>query len=106
MAEFYIKHKVIETLLKYNIKFEQYQDRFEIESQDLTIIPSKKIVKMLGLKNNKGNETLIDSLNKIRPEWLLTFYSYHYHYFVYNEEGNVNITNLHEFLLVIRENMV
>lgn len=90
MIKFYKKNKIPKILRKYNIDFIKTEAKLELKSdQDFTSIPSKKIVKMLGLKKDKGHVVFIEKLNQIENTWLLIFLKYESYYDVYNTDGQI-----------------
>ena len=101
MSEFYIKNKIPDIFKKYKIRFEVAEDTLVLSDQDYTSIPNKIIVKMLGLKNDKGHEVLVASLNKIEPDWLRIFFKYCKMIRVYDDDGEIILENMHELLFVI-----
>lgn len=92
--------KIAEILDHYHIRF-NLEDKSELEpDQNLSIIPSTKIVNMLGLKNDKGHQVFIEKLNQIESNWLAIFLKYESYYDVYNNNGEVI---KHNFYLLIHE---
>lgn len=88
---------------------EQYQIKFindnilQIESdQNLSIIPSEEIIKILGLKQDNGHQIFIEKLSEIENEWLNIFLKYEKYYDVYNNTGEINLDSffnlLHEII--------
>jgi hypothetical protein len=103
MSEFYIKNKIPDIFKKYKIRFEVAKDTLVLLDQDYTSIPNKIIVKMLGLKNDKGHEVLVANLNKIEPGWLRIFFKYYQMIQVYDEDGEIILKNMHELLFLITD---
>jgi hypothetical protein len=90
MIKFYKKNKIPEILRKYNIDFIKTEAKLELKSdQDFTSIPSNKIVKMLGLKQDKGHVIFIERLNQIEKNWLFIYFKYENYYDVYNTDGQI-----------------
>ncbi|MBB4804381.1 hypothetical protein HNP37_004468 [Flavobacterium nitrogenifigens] len=88
---------------------QQYQIKFindnilQIESdQNLSIIPSEEIIKILGLRQDNGHQIFIEKLSEIENEWLNIFLKYEKYYDVYNNIGEINLDSffnlLHEII--------
>jgi hypothetical protein len=87
---FYENNEVATILINYNIDFIEDNGSFEIENnQDLSLLPNKKIIKMLGLKKNDGHLCLVMKLNEIEPSWLYVFFKYCRHFEVYDDNGKI-----------------
>ncbi|MFG4004610.1 hypothetical protein [Flavobacterium aquidurense] len=94
------KNEIVELLEQYQIEF-QINGIIELsQSQNLSLIPSKKIIKILGLKHDEGHKVFIDKLNQIESDWLLIFLKYESYYEVYNAESEIIKKN---FYLLIYE---
>jgi hypothetical protein len=106
MSEFYIRNNAKTIFKKYNIAFSDHENFLEISNQDLSTLPNKEILKIIGLKNDEGHDLLVASLNKIVPEWLQIFFISNHFYDVYDINGEVVMVNMHEFLLEIIEGKI
>lgn len=96
MTTFYYQNKIAEILEQHKIEFIKKNDKLNLKpDQNLSIIPSKKIVKMLELKQDKGHQVFIKKLNQIENNWLFVFLKYESYYEVYNTQGEIIKENFH-----------
>nr|WP_315232345.1 hypothetical protein [uncultured Flavobacterium sp.] len=87
---FYENNEVATILTDYKIDFIEGKGSFEIEdNQDLSLLPYKKVIKMLGLKKNEGHLCLVMKLNEIEPSWLYVFFKYWRYFEVYDDDGKI-----------------
>jgi hypothetical protein len=99
MTNFNNTNKISEILQQHQIKFIKTNNKLELQpDQDLTAIPSKKIVKMLGLKQDKGHIIFIEKLNQIENNWLQIFIRYESYYGVYNAETEIINENFYALI--------
>lgn len=99
------QNEIIETLKHYQI---EYQTNGIIElsqDQNLSVIPSKKITEILGLKQDEGHQVFIDKLNQIESDWLLIFLKYESYYEVYNTEGEIIKENFYKLIYEILDGL-
>jgi hypothetical protein len=106
MTKFYIRNNAKTIFKNYNIDYLEDEIILEIIDQDLSSLPNKEILKIIGLKNDEGHELFVASLNKIVPEWLQIFFIANHFYDVYDINGEVEMVNMHEFLLEIIEGKI
>lgn len=84
---------IIGILDKYQIGFTENAEIEITPDQDLKLIPSEEIIKILGLKQDNGHQIFIEKLHEIENEWLLIFLKYEKHYDVYDTVGEIIIDN-------------
>ncbi|WP_432220935.1 hypothetical protein ACRASX_08825 [Flavobacterium sp. TMP13] len=86
-------------LEEYRIEFNESSGSYKISSDfDFRTLSCKKIIKMLGLKNDKGHLVLIEKLNTIQPIWLNIFLKTCGHYDVYNDDKVIDMSNFYLLL--------
>jgi hypothetical protein len=103
---FYEKNKIKKIFKKHNIDFTEEMGIVEIkDNQDLGLLPNKKVIKILGLKNDKGHLCLISKLNEIEKLWLNIFFKYYKYYEVYNDNGEIIKSNFYILIYEILDGL-
>lgn len=104
---FYEKNNIPRILKQFNIEFIAERGSFEIEdNQPLKSLPSKKIIKMLGVKQDEGHLCLIMKLNEIEPSWLYVFFKYWRNFEVYDDNGDINKSNFYSLIYEILDGLL
>lgn len=114
--DFYTKKNIRKLLKKNNIDFycEQNDIPFlainktgDIENnRDLDFLPYEVVLKLLGLKRDKGHLYLIMKLNDFDKSWLNTFLKYQRYYEVHDNDGKINRRNVYLLILDIFDGLL
>jgi hypothetical protein len=100
------KNSIAKVLRKYNVDFVEVDGRISITSDmNLNSIPSEKIIKMLGLKKDKGHLHLLNKLNGIEKSWLYIFLKYYTYHEVYDNNGEIIKSNFYIFIYEILDGL-
>jgi hypothetical protein len=100
------KNNIAKIFRKYNVDFvENEAGIILITDEYLNLIPSEKIIKMLGLKKDTGHLCLINKLNEIEKEWLHIFFKSYLYYDVYDKSGVVDMSNFYILIYEILDGL-
>lgn len=100
------KNNIAKILRKYNVDFSEDKVGITIiTDENLNSIPSKKIIKMLGLKKDTGHLCLINKLNEIEKSWLHIFIKGYIYYDVYDNNGEIVKSNFYILIYEILDGL-